>query len=170
MKRLALLATIALSALSFSACSTKATSIPEVAVYRNGASERTSIDPCTGAERCVIGYFAPHCSRCHRSVEFLRALRDKLSTMPGVRTVYIVGDDNHYNIEEFANQIGGEVYLDKYFKFQESVTFDSIPHFWVIDEKRQVLEDVAWGGSGESGRQEIENFIRGSLALDSYLP
>lgn len=162
-------AALSLSVLALSSCSTKATTVPEMALLKNGANERAVLDPCSGAERCVIGYFAPHCSRCHRSLDFIKGLRDKLSTLPGVRVVYIVGDDNHYNIEEFANEIGGDVYLDKYFKFQDAVPFDAIPHLWVIDEYRAVLEDIAWGGSGESGQTEIDNFIRGTLGLESYL-
>lgn len=170
MKMHQLLITFALGAALFiSGCSSKAAQVPEFALEKSGSGQVKTSDPCVGAERCVIGYFAPHCSRCHRSVDFLKSLRDELSRVPGVRVVYIVGDDNHYNIEEFAYELGGETYLDKQFKFQEAVTFDSIPHFWVIDQNRTVLQDITWGGSGSATRQEILNFAESTLGLESYL-
>ena len=134
-------------------------------------TEQRSADTCAGKEHCVIAYFAPWCPICHRSTPFIRELRKQLDLAPTVGLNVIVGNDKLVSCEEFATEIGGRVYLDSRDEFDKIASFSSVPHFWVLDRERKVLEDFSWTGSHDDDVPgAVRAFIEQKLGLGDVVP
>ncbi|MCC6954335.1 MAG: hypothetical protein IT290_09475 [Deltaproteobacteria bacterium] len=134
-------------------------------------TERRANDTCEGKDRCVILYVAPWCPICHRNVAFFRELRRQLDGAPRVGVNYIVGNDRLMACEEFATEIGGKVFLDSRDEFEKISSFSSVPHFWVIDRERKILEDFSWTGSHDSDvNGAVRSFIEKDLELGEFVP
>lgn len=123
-------------------------------------------DSCNGKSRCVVAYFAPWCPICHKSVPFFKELRRQLAHAPQVGLVYVVGYDRSDACEDFAAEIGSPVYLDPRREFDTFASFSSVPHFWVLDKDRKVINDFSWTGSRDGKiSQAVEYFIENDLEL-----
>lgn len=112
--------------------------MPELKLESYNKAAGQSETPCDGKKRCLVAYLTPWCPSCQAATPFIKAARRKLENKSDVGLMVVVGWDQRSAILDHAAKLDGQVFIDEDNTFQSAMRFSSVPHWWVIDEKRKI--------------------------------
>ena len=122
-------------------------------------------DPCANKTYCVVVYLSPRFKHCQSVVPFAQQIRKRLQSAEEVGMKIVVGDDTPEHIQEMAEKIQGDVFLDTDGIFYKAYQIDSLPRWIVLDEKRKVLNEIKGSIEGTQPPVVVDVFLKNHLRV-----
>ncbi len=104
------------------------------------APAATDLWPCDGAPRCVVAYLAPWDDASQGSLAALEAVRGQQSDALSVAV--IVGAGERSRVEQMADAIGPDTFLDVEGAVLARLSADTVPMWFIVDGDGNVVEKV----------------------------
>lgn len=129
-----------------------------------------AIDPCRNVERCVAVYLTPWCPACNASTKLVKELQQYINrSKESVGMMVIIGqDDDERQLQEMAQKLYPPVVFDADGEFAEKMGARGVPHWWVWDGERKVLEHFSGGFQGGNLTELRDYVVRDYLKLGDY--
>ena len=103
-------------------------------------------NPCLTKEKCVIVYMAPWCPFCQRTIPIVQEMVEHYKDSGEVGVKVIIGNDGRGKLEDMAEKVGTNTFLDPDGTLWNAVGAKGVPHWFVLDSTGKQVAEL--GGFG----------------------
>lgn len=140
--------------LAFVAYSYRPRFVETAHLTRTPSSAKTE-NECFYKRKCVAVYLAPWCPACQKTTEIVKELKADLKNSPDIEVIAVVGSDSQAKIQQMAEQIGENTYMDLDGSFGNSAGVKSLPTWLVVTPAKKIIKKHAGTYSNVAKMREV---------------